>query len=79
MTEKPAAVPDFEASLRELETLVEKMEGGELTLEQSLELFERGVNLTRVCQEALASAQLKVDRLLEQDQNASESDEPESD
>lgn len=79
MTDKPASAPDFEASLRELETLVEKMEAGELTLEQSLALFERGVNLTRVCQEALAGAQLKVDRLLEQDQDASESDEPDSD
>ena len=54
---------DFEKSLGELEKLVEKMEAGDLTLEQSLEAFERGVKLTRACQEALRNAELKVKAL----------------
>ena len=79
MSNKPDAAPDFENALRELESLVEKMEQGELTLEQSLSLFERGVSLTRVCQEALSNAQLKVEKLLEQDEDAGQSQEPKSD
>ncbi|MFO0511674.1 MAG: exodeoxyribonuclease VII small subunit, partial [Gammaproteobacteria bacterium] len=41
--------PDFEKSLAELEALVERLEGGELPLEESLKSFERGVALTREC------------------------------
>lgn len=67
-TTKPEDM-DFEAALRELETLVERMEQGEMSLEQSLQDFERGVALTRRCQEALKSAEQKVQMLLEdQDQ-----------
>ncbi len=44
---------DFEASLTQLETLVEKLENSEFTLEQSLQAFESGVKLTRQCQQAL--------------------------
>jgi len=55
---------DFESALNELEKLVEKMEQGELSLEQSLAHFERGVRLTRSCQQALEQARLKVDELL---------------
>lgn len=51
---------DFEASLRELEELVEKMEQGDLSLEQSLKDFERGIALTRACQQALREAEQKV-------------------
>jgi exodeoxyribonuclease VII small subunit len=57
---------DFEAALRELEGLVEKMEQGELSLEQSLADFERGIELTRACQRALQEAEQKVQVLLEQ-------------
>lgn len=53
----------FEAALEELEQLVGKMEGGELTLDESLKAFERGVTLTRQCQSALADAELKVQTL----------------
>ena len=56
---------DFEKSLQELEALVEKMEEGNLTLEESLKHFERGVALTRSCQKALADAEQKVRVLLE--------------
>ncbi len=60
--------PDLEQSIAELESLVQAMESGELTLEQSLEHFERGVKLTRNCQEALTKAEQKV-KILMQDMN----------
>ena len=53
----------FEAAMLELERLVEKMEAGDLTLEQSLQAFERGVVLTRLCQQELQQAELKVQQL----------------
>ena len=56
----------FEASLDKLEKLVEKMEEGDLTLEESLEIFEEGVKLTRECQQALADAEQKVKLLIEE-------------
>ena len=59
MSEKNSEI-DFEKSLAELEQLVETMEKGELTLEESLKQFERGVSLTRACQKALAAAEQKV-------------------
>lgn len=59
-----AAVPDFERSLAELEAIVEKLERGELSLEESLQQFERGVRLTRACQAALKEAEQKVEILL---------------
>ena len=57
---------DFEASIKELESLVERMEQGDQSLEQSLKDFERGVELTRTCQKALKQAEQKVQLLLEQ-------------
>lgn len=63
MAKKPSGSKtniDFEASLKELEELVEKMEQGDLSLEQSLKDFERGVALTRACQQALQEAEQKV-------------------
>ena len=62
----PQAV-DFEAALEELEQLVERMETGELSLEESLKAFERGVVLTRDCQKALKDAELRVQALTETD------------
>ena len=56
----------FEESLTELEQLVERMEQGNLALEESLKLFERGVQLTRTCQKALKEAGQKVSILLEE-------------
>jgi len=55
----------FEESLAELEQLVERMEQGNLPLEDSLKLFERGVQLTRSCQKALKDAEQKVRILVE--------------
>ena len=59
MSEKETEI-DFEKALAELEQLVETMEKGDLTLEESLKQFERGVTLTRACQKALANAEQKV-------------------
>ena len=58
---------DFEASLDRLEQLVERMEDGELSLEESLKVFEQGIKLTRECQQALEEAEQKVQLLLERD------------
>lgn len=69
----PPAV-DFEHSLDELEQLVGRMEGGELSLEESLASFERGIGLFRHCQQSLQQAELRVRLLL--DPEAPESAEP---
>ena len=62
---------NFEASLNELEKLVDALENGDLSLEQSLQDFERGINLTRACQSALTDAQQKVQILLEKNGQSS--------
>jgi len=54
---------DFEAAMLELEQLVRQMENGDLSLDESLKAFERGVLLTRQCQKSLAEAELKVKML----------------
>ena len=64
---KDKDLPDFEASLDELEKIVQRLESGELSLESSLQDFERGVALTRSCQEALKKAEQKVQKLIEKD------------
>jgi len=64
MARKQQSPAPFEQSLKELEALVEQMEQGDLTLEQSLQHFERGVQLTRACQQALQEAEQKVETLL---------------
>lgn len=71
MNGKTEQSPDFEKALAELETLVEKLEGGELTLDESLAHFRRGVELTRQCQDVLDRAQLAVERLVNPDDEAS--------
>jgi len=63
MTKKKSESPSFEESLSELEALVERMESGELSLEESLGAFERGIALTRSCQQALHAAEQKVEIL----------------
>jgi exodeoxyribonuclease VII small subunit len=66
MARKKASV-DFEQSLTDLQTLVERLENGELSLEDSLTAFEQGIRLTRECQDALVQAEQKVQTLLERD------------
>ena len=61
---KKAEKFDFEKALNELEQLVENMEEGDMSLEDSMKQFERGVALTRSCQQALAEAEQKVQILL---------------
>ena len=53
----------FERSLEELETIVNRIESGDLPLEESLELFERGVKLSRKCRERLANAERRIEVL----------------
>jgi exodeoxyribonuclease VII small subunit len=62
---------DFEKSLAELTQLVEEMEAGGDSLEVSLQKFEKGVLLTRECQEALKTAEQKVEILLQQNGKSS--------
>tara|TARA_B100001059_G_scaffold232198_1_gene269562 strand:+ start:320 stop:559 length:240 start_codon:yes stop_codon:yes gene_type:complete len=64
MARKKTAV-DFEQSLGSLQTLVERLESGDLSLEESLSAFEQGVVLTRDCQQALSQAEHKVQQLVE--------------
>ncbi|AAZ36864.1 exodeoxyribonuclease VII, small subunit [Pseudomonas savastanoi pv. phaseolicola 1448A] len=71
MARKKAAL-DFEQSLADLQALVERLENGELSLEDSLTAFEQGVRLTRDCQSALTQAEQKVQVLLERDGELSE-------
>ena len=66
MSAKKTTPIDFEKSLAELESLVEQMEAGELSLEDSLKRFERGIELTRICQTALRLAEQKVEKLITQ-------------
>ena len=67
MSEKTDQQPDFEKALSELEDLVSKLESGELSLDQSLEYFKRGVELTRQCQSVLDQAQQTVELLTQPD------------
>jgi exodeoxyribonuclease VII small subunit len=62
--------PQFERAIAELETLVDRLEGDELTLEESLAVFERGIGLTRACQQALDTAERRVRILTEQSDTA---------
>lgn len=64
----PAAddpVARFEGSLSELEAIVARMERGDLPLEESLQLFERGMGLTKACRASLETAELRVRNLLD--------------
>ena len=65
MDETKKTLPDFEKSLEELESLVEQLESGELSLDDSLKQFKRGVELTRHCQGVLESAQQTVEKLMD--------------
>lgn len=63
MSRKPRT-PKLETALSELEQLVKQLESGDLPLEESLKLFERGVTLSRQTQELLTAAEQKVDMLM---------------
>ena len=59
------SIKDFEAAVVELESIVKKLEDGELTLEQSLGLYERGVQLSRFCHARLEEAERRIEILNE--------------
>ncbi len=63
-TAKTAAPSSFEAQLATLERIVRELERGDLPLEQSLDLFEQGVKLSRECQERLNEAERRIEVLL---------------
>ena len=58
---------NFEKALEELEAIVEDLESGDLSLENSLKSFEKGIKLDRQCQEKLSQAELQVQKLIEED------------
>ena len=61
-------IKDFEAALSELDTIVKKLEDGDIPLEQSLQLFERGVQLSRFCHARLEEAERRIEILNERGQ-----------
>ncbi|MHB1585850.1 MAG: exodeoxyribonuclease VII small subunit [Acidiferrobacteraceae bacterium] len=63
---KKTAIPDFEAALAELERIVDRLESGQQTLEEALASFQRGIELTRVCQQGLKEAEQKVEQLVQE-------------
>jgi exodeoxyribonuclease VII small subunit len=66
MTDTPdTSIRDFEAAIAELETIVRKLEEGDLPLEQSLALYERGVQLSRFCHARLEEAEHRIEILNE--------------
>jgi len=71
MTKKELTLGQLETTLTELEQLVERLEDGELPLNQALKEFERGIRLTRQCQAVLKDTQQRIEILL------AESEEPE--
>ncbi|MFW2438516.1 MAG: exodeoxyribonuclease VII small subunit [Arenicellales bacterium] len=64
MPAKKSSTPDFETAMQELEQIVESMENDQLTLDESLQKFERGVELSRICQENLKKAEQTVEQLV---------------
>ncbi len=71
MNEKSKQKAGFEQALGELEALIEQLESGELSLDQSLKQFKRGVELTRHCQGILDQAQQVVEQLIDPDDESS--------
>lgn len=71
MTDATDKLPDFEKALEELEALVEQLESGDLSLDQSLKQFQRGIELTRHCQGVLEQAQQTVEQLTDPDDESS--------
>lgn len=57
-------MPSFEESLKKLESIVDKLEKGDLALEESLKLFEEGVGLSATCKKELEEAEGKVEMLI---------------
>ena len=60
---RKSTTPNFEQSLHELEILVQKMEDGALPLEESIKIYEKGIRLAKICQDALNQAEQRVQLL----------------
>lgn len=71
MSKKKADLSQFEQTLSELELIVQQLEHGELSLDQSLQQFERGITLARQSQQLLQAAEQKVQILMQQQQQES--------
>jgi exodeoxyribonuclease VII small subunit len=71
MSKKTETGPDFEKTLAELEKLVTNLEQGDLSLDESLAGFKRGIELTRKCQSVLDNAQQTVEQLIDADDEES--------
>ena len=65
MADSKDNLKDFERSLQHLEKIVNRMESGDLGLEESLDQFEKGIKLAKNCQDTLANAELRVEQLIE--------------
>lgn len=59
---------DFEKSLDELENIVEQLQNGDISLDESIKLFERGMELTNLCRKTLETARQKITSLTEEEQ-----------
>jgi exodeoxyribonuclease VII small subunit len=59
------SIKDFESAIAELESIVKRMEDGDLTLEKSMELYERGLQLSRFCHSTLEAAERRIELLNE--------------
>ena len=69
MAEEKPKLPDFESALSELESIVARLESGEQTLEEALTAFQRGMELTHVCQQGLREAEQRVEQLIQEQDN----------
>jgi exodeoxyribonuclease VII small subunit len=72
MNEETTGAPEapetsYEDSLERLEEIVQRLESGNLTLDESLRLFEEGTHLSKVCQKRLTEAELRIERLVGED------------
>ena len=67
MVEKEKKEPKFEEALKKLEQIVEGLEGGELSLEESLKQYEEGVHLSKLCARRLEEAKKKIELLMKED------------
>ncbi len=75
MTKTKKRRPELEKSLADLETIVEELESGELSLDKSLQMFEKGIRLSRECQAALKDAEQKVQILVDDELKDLDADE----
>ena len=60
---------DFEKSLNELEKIVEELQNGDISLDESIKLFEKGIELSKDCRQTLENARQKITSLTEEEQN----------